>query len=141
VVFLQSEIKRGFLRQIAAGAKATASLLGDALLGFQSAIYTPNFQRGKLLISTSGSGQSGSFEIGVAGKQFTQETIFGLSELLLQIHSETVSASVPDDGTPEATDALRDAMLQDVRLQSVRTAGGDFTLIGLPGQGTVNYGS
>lgn len=132
MVFLQSEIKRGFLRQIVEGSKRVNVTLRASLLAFQAAIYTPNFQRGRILISTSGSGQSGSFEIGVSGKQFTQENVFALSEDFISILDEAESAGAVDGITPEILDLLFSIMVSTDRMRGIRTQMGDFTGLSAP---------
>jgi hypothetical protein len=127
VVYLQSEIKRGFLRQIVEGSKKAGCTLRNSLLAFQAAIYTPNFQRGRILISTSGSGQSGSFEIGVSGKQFTQENVFALSEEFLATLDAIIADGAVDGTTAEALDALFTTMSDSMR--GVRSQMGDFSCL------------
>lgn len=137
MVYIQVEIKQGFLRQIAEGAKSAQTTLKESLLASQAAVFSPNFQRGRLLVSTSGGGQSGSFEIGVQGKQFTQENVFALFEELLQIRDDTVNAGLAaDTGEPADTDALFTQMIADDRLQGIRERGLDVTLIGTPRWGS-----
>ena len=63
-VAIPGTLKRAFLRQCAERAKAATLTLREVLVLVQGEIFTPNFQRGRILINTSGSGQSGSFEIG-----------------------------------------------------------------------------
>ena len=139
MVRIQSEIKRGFLRQIYAACAPTATYLGDALVNFQNQIFSPNFQRGRLLLSTSGSGQSGSFVMPNLGAQFTQDQIFAMAEEFCQIYTDVVAAlkaATPgfdpkaDDDTSEPT--VFNTMLLDDRLQGVRREQGDHTLIRFP---------
>jgi hypothetical protein len=140
VAQIQAEIKRAILRQIAEGAKKTASTFKDALLGFQSAITDqPSFRRGKILVSTSGSGQSSSFQINAVGSQLSTENWVAMSEEFFDILDDTLgSFALTDDGSPGATDTILTAMKQDARLYGVTAAGLDVTLIGMPG-GTNRY--
>jgi hypothetical protein len=136
---IKAEIKRGFLRQICAGAKANAATLGEALLGFQAAIFTANFQRGKILVSTSGSGQSGSFEIGMNGKGFTQENVFGMAEqflTLLSVAVDPANGNLPDTGLPADTDALFAYMSADDLFQAVTEQLGDWSNLNTYATGT-----
>jgi hypothetical protein len=130
---IRAEIRRGYLRQIAAGAKSTASTLGEALLAVQGQIFTSNFQRGRLLVSTSGSGQSGSFEISMQGREFTQSNVFAMIEEFLEILSDTlINGLAVDSGVGSDTDNLFLVMCEDDRLRGVKTRGADVTLIGTP---------
>ena len=129
MVRIQSEIKRGFLRQIVAGAKRNAATINESLLNFQASIYTPNFAKGKILVSTSGSGQQGSFEIGVAGKQFTQENVFAMSEEFFIIYAAALAynTDLTDSGQSADSDAIFNAMLSDDVLNSVTEQLGDWS--------------
>lgn len=140
MVRIQSEIKRGFLRQIYTGCHDTAVFLEDALVAFQAAIFSPNFQRGRIIVSTSGGGQQGSFTIPNIGQQFSQDQIFALSEELLQIYTDTLAALVAATPTfdPRANDSgsseqqMFAAMMLDDRLNAVRREYGDHTLTRFP---------
>jgi len=137
MVYIQAVKKRGFLRQIAEGAKRSSLTLKESLLAAQAAVFTANFQKGRLLVSTSGSGQSGSFEIGVAGKEFTQDNVFGMLEEFLQVCDDTVNAGLAaDTAIPADTDTLFAQMVADDRLQGIRERGLDVTLIGTPRWGS-----
>lgn len=125
--------KRGFLRQIAEGAKRSAATLKEALLAAQTGKFTANFQQGRLLVSTSGSGQSGSFEIGVQGKEWTQDNIFALTEQLLEILEFTVAQEIAIDGPdPGTIDALFAAMCANESLQGITEQLGDFSGLNWP---------
>jgi hypothetical protein len=139
VVRIQSEIKYGFLDEIANGAKRTKSTFGDAIRAFRSQIFTPSFQRGKIIVSTSGSGQSSSFEIGVDGKQFTQENIFGLTTEFLKLLAAALAdtnANLIDDATDTATDALFAYMSASDALNSVTEQRGDWSNLNTYATGT-----
>lgn len=138
MVYLQAVVKQGFLRQIAEGAKRSAATVRESLLAAQAAVYSPNFQRGRLLVSTSGSGQSGSFEIGVAGKDFTQVNVFALFEELIQVLEDTVAYGLAaDSGLPADTDALFQAMIGDDRLVGIRQQMLDVTSLNVPSIGGI----
>ncbi len=125
--------KRGFLRQIAERAKSSAQTLREALLATQRGRFTVNMEGGRLLVSTSGSGQSGSFEIGVQGKEWTQDNVFGLIEQLIEVLDDTVTDEIAIDGPDLATiDALFAAMCLDDRLRRISQQQGDFTSLNFP---------
>lgn len=111
-VRIQSIKKCGFLRQMAQQAVTAAATLGDTLLAAQSGHFVNTFQRGRLVVSQQGGGQSGSFEIGMQGKEWTQDNVFGLIEELLQMLATRVAAGSVDDAT--ATPTLRDLLIQDI---------------------------
>ena len=82
-VRIQSIKKCGFLRQMAQAAVNSASTLYETLLKAQTVHFTNSFSRGKLTVSNSGGGQSGSFEISMPGKEWTQDNVFALIEELI----------------------------------------------------------
>jgi hypothetical protein len=138
MVYIQAVKKRGFLRQIAEGAKRSTSTLKEALVSGQANCFSANFQKGRLLVSTSGSGQSGSFEIAVQGKEFTQDNVFALFEELIEVLDATVAAGLAvDSGVSIDTDTLFTAMCQDDRLVGVRTEMGDYTSLNVPSLGGI----
>lgn len=125
--------RRGFLRQMAEQAKRTASTLRETLLAAQSGHFVSTFARGRLVVSQSGSGQSGSFEMTMQGKEWTQDNVFGLIEELIELCEFVLTdQSQTDDGTPTNTDQLLAAMLNDISLNPSNVQHGDFTLIGIP---------
>lgn len=132
MVQIQAIKKCGFLRQIVEGAKRTAQTLRVCLVSAQGNIFSPNFQRGRILVSTSGSGQSGSFEIGVVGKEFTQDNVFGMTEEFLQLLDRLIADGATDDGQATNTDALFAAMIASDGMQGVSQMGSDYTGIGWP---------
>ncbi len=126
-----------FLRQVAEGAKRTTSTLKEALIAAQAAVAVSTIMRGRLVVSQSGSGQSGSFEIGVAGKEWTQDNIAGLTEELIWVLDRTVEEGTPDSGTPDTTDALFAAMCENINAGNVPQFGvtqvmGDWTGLNFP---------
>jgi len=128
------------LRQLAEGAKKTASTFYSTLLAFQSAITDqPSFRKGKILVSTSGSGQSSSFQMSAMGQQLIPENWLAMTEEFFDILADTLgSFALTDDGTSSATTNIFNAMLQDSRLYGVTATSLDVTLIGMPG-GTNRY--
>jgi hypothetical protein len=138
MVYIQAVKKRGFLRQIAEGAKRSAATLRESLLAAQGAVFTANFQKGRLLVSTSGSGQSGSFEIGVPGKEFTQDNVFGMIEEFIELLDCVVAQGLAvDSAEPGDIDTLFTAMTDDDSLQGIREQLGDYTSLNVPSIGGV----
>lgn len=132
MVYIRAINKRAILRQIVEGAVAAKQKLSEALLAFQSAIYSPSFRQGRVIISTAAHGQSAAFEIGLQGKEYTQENVFALSEEFFDILE---AAGLADDGEEVTTRALFAAMRNDDRLQTVNRRGTDFTLLNFPQSG------
>ena len=137
---IQAVKKCGYLRQIAAGAKNNSSSLKDAIAAVQAQVYSPTFQKGRLVVSQSGSGQSGSFQISGGGNDWTPDNIFGLCEELLQMCEAADPVLLPDDGNPTNTENLRDNIAQNIMAgnvpDAVRATQGDFTLLYIPVFGT-----
>ena len=132
-IAIQAVKKRAFLNQVTAGAVATQARLADALLAVQTQINSPTFAKGRIVVSQSGSGQSGSFQIGLPGVEWTQDNIFGLTQELIELCAFTrADQSLADDGSETATRALAAAMMADDLLQGVREQRGDYTGIRFP---------
>ena len=134
---IQSVKKCGYLRQLAEGAKATASTFKDALLAAQASVFLPSFKTGRIVVSNSGGGQSGSFQMSGSGNDWTQDNIFGLIEEFLVMVEQADPVTYPDDGDPTHTDALRALIAGNIQLGNVpefgiTKAGGDFTLLYIP---------
>ncbi len=134
---IQAVKKCGYLRQIAEGAKNTASTFKDASLAAQAQVNSPTFSKGRIVVSQSGSGQSGSFQISGSGNDWTQDNIFGLLEEFLTMLELADPVLYPDDGQPASTDALRALIAGNIQLGNipqfgVSNAGGDFTLLYIP---------
>lgn len=93
-----------------------------------------NFKLGRLLVSTSGSGQSGSFEVWAIGKEFTQDNVFALIQELYEVLVTTLAndSSLSDNGEQANSDAIYLAMCGDQRLTTINETGTDVTLIGWP---------
>jgi hypothetical protein len=129
-----------YLRQIAEGAKATASTLKEATLAAQKAVFLPSFKTGRIVVSNSGGGQSGSFQMAGSGNEWTQDNIAGLIEEFLQMIAAADPVLLPDDGTEAHTEALRAAIAANIMAgnvpQGVTSTMGDFTLLGFPQYGT-----
>jgi hypothetical protein len=137
MIYIQAVKKRGILRQIVEGCIAGKLKVREALLAFQQAIYSPSFKQGRVIMNTSGNGQSASFEIGMQGKEYTQDNVFGVSEEFFDILDNAL-ANGPgclDDGSEKSSRAIFEAMKADDRLQTVNRRSSDFTLLGFPQTG------
>ena len=130
MIRIQSEIKRGILRQIAEGAKASALTLKSALIMTQGQATDAALKKGRVMVSVSGNGQTTSFQISSSG--FTQDVFVGLMEQLINVLDDTVTAGTPDGTTAPVIDTLFAAMAADDRLAGVRTLMGDYTTLRFP---------
>jgi hypothetical protein len=132
--------KCGYLRQVCAGAVSTASTLHDALTAVQAQVYSPTFQKGRIVVSQSGSGQAGTFQISGGGNDWTPDNIFGLCEELLQMLEAADPVLLPDLGTAASTEALRENLVYNIMQgnvpSGVTVTQGDFTLLYIPVFGT-----
>lgn len=137
-VRIQSIKKCGFLRAIVRQAIASASTLKDTLAAAADGMFVnTSFAKGKLMVSNSGGGQSGSFEISLPDKEWTQENVFALIEELTQMTDTRIAAGSTDDGQPASTNALLAALIQDINAglfpqSGVRTQIGDFSGLNFP---------
>lgn len=141
---IQSVLKRSFLRQLVQGAINTGTSLTVTFLNAATAVNSPTWQKGRIVVHQSGSGQSGSFSAGYAGAQWTQENVFGLMEEFQQILSDAQANSIVnppqlpnDDGTPANSQALYAAMLTDDSLTGVTQQLGDWTSLNVPSLGGI----
>jgi hypothetical protein len=128
VIRIQSEIKRALLRQIVEGAKSSASTVKAALIATQAAATDSSFKKGRILVSTSGNGQSASFQIAASG--YSQDVFVGLTEEFINVLDDAVAAGAVDDTTQP--DALFNSMCSDDRLVGIRSQMGDFTSLRFP---------
>lgn len=131
--------KTAFLRQLVSAAKNSAQSLKSTLLAAQSGQFTSSFQRGRLVVSQSGSGQSGSFQVEVAGAEWSPSNLFGLVEEWIQILDWTVNQGTPDDEGGDSTvlDALFAMMVDNLNSGNlpqfgVSTQHGDFSGLNFP---------
>ena len=133
---IQAIKKCGYLRQLAEGAKLTTATLKETLLAAQKSVNSPTFVKGRIVVSQSGSGQSGSFQMGGTGNDWTQDNIHGLIEELLQMLEITDPVALPDDAVPAHTENLRANLAYNIMQgnvpQGVTAVQGDFTLLYLP---------
>jgi hypothetical protein len=136
---IQSVKKRAFLNQVAQGAIAQAITLTAALTAVQTQCNSASFAKGRIFVSQSGSGQSASFQIGVAGAEWTPDNVFGLTQELIELIA-TVCADGSfayglDDTTQTA--ALAQAMMANDSLAGIRQQCGDWTGLNIPSIGGV----
>ena len=132
-VQIQTVKKIAFLRQMRQRARSTQSALGETLLEAASGHFVNTFARGKLTISQSGSGQSGSYQVEMPGGEWTQSNVFGLIEELIQLLEFTCTNETLTDGdTDSERDALFNAMVSNLIAGNVPDIGtrelfGDFS--------------
>ena len=136
---IQSVKKRGYLRQLVEGAKRTSATLKETLLAAQAAVYAPSFKMGRIVVSQSGSGQSGSFQMAGSGNDWTQDNIFGMLEEFLELLESLDAATYPDDADPAHTDALFVALCGDDSLAGISQQQSDWTGLNIPSIGGVPY--
>lgn len=135
-VQIPAENKCGYLRKVAKVAKANAWTLKESLEAAADGIYSPTFLKGRIVISQSGSGQSGSFQIGDLGG-WSQQTVAALNEFLIQLLDCTVEQGTPDNSDPDLIDALFAAMVWNLKTGNVPQIGireqmGDFSGLNFP---------
>ena len=136
-VRIQSVKKRAFLNQVVQGAISTASTLTATLTAVQTQCYSPTFQKGRVVVSQSGSGQSGSFMVmsPSSGGEWTPDNIFGLTQELIELIAFCISDGSfggTDDGQNTSTLTLQAAMCAEDSLQGVTEQHGDFTSLRFP---------
>jgi enoyl reductase-like protein len=125
--------KRGFLDEIASGAKLSGQTLQESIRATKSAIgQSKTFQQGRIIVNTSGNGQSGSFEIGIPGKEITQDNVFAMLQEFLEILRDVITAGGIDSADPAAIDTLYAQMCDDDRLRGIRRQMGDFSGLNFP---------
>jgi hypothetical protein len=128
--------KCGYLRQIAAGAILTTSTFHDATQSLQAQVYSPTFQKGRIVVHQSGSGQAGSFALSGGGNDWTQDNIFGLTEEILMMLEAADPVMFPDIATQASTNALRIQLAYNFMSgnvpDAVKVLQGDFTLLYIP---------
>ena len=141
---IQSVLKRAFLRQLVLGSIQTGVSLLVTFQNAQGAVNSPTFQKGRIVVHQSGSGQSGSFQTGFAGAQWTQENVFGLIEEFIDLYfylinfNQTNGTPLPADNGQEANSmAIFEAMRQDDSLAGITEQMGDWTGLNVPSLGGV----
>lgn len=114
--------RRGILEEIYDDAVAKALTLIEGLKAFRTGIY-PAINGGRTVVSHSGSGQSTSFEIPSSARGFTQDEMFALGQLLVEVYRSAVTTigGSPDDATIFA------AMLEYDQMVAVTRVYNDWT--------------
>lgn len=136
-------VRCGILRQlIECGAIPAKAGVRDTLLAYQGNVTSESFKRGRLLISTSGNGQSASHQMSTPGFEFGPVEVQALSEQLIRIFEDAVAndSTLSDDGDQTHSRAILTAMLSDDRMQSINRRGMDSTLLGFPQTGNLTAG-
>jgi hypothetical protein len=131
----QAVKKRGYLRQLVEGAKRSSSSVKETLLAAQGAVFLPSFKLGRIVVSNSGAGQSGSFQMAGGGNDWTQDNIFGLLEEFLMLLDSLDATLYPDDADPSHSDSIFQALCGDDSLNGVQSQMGDWTALNIPSIG------
>ena len=123
---------RGLLDDLAQQAKAGAIDLIDVIRAAKTAVQTNSFRAGRIYVSSSGSGQSHSFQIPQTyTADFSVVQIAAQYQEFVEIYNDNVGWGLITDST--AVDADLAVMLNDDRLQTVTTRRLDITGIRFPG--------
>lgn len=138
---IQTVVKFYYLRQLAELAKKTAQTLRETILAAQKQVFTPSFQQGRLIVSNSGSGQSGSFQMADDKNTWTQPNIAGLLEEFIQQLDYTVAQGTPDAADADLINALVSQMMTDITEGNspqigIREQMGDFSGLNFPANST-----
>lgn len=130
---IQAEIKRGFLRSLYRQTSESQSLQ-DVLDAYQTTLFTPSFQSGRMVSATSQAGHNVQFIPPAIGSQFTQDQVFSLSEELEQVYSDAI-VNLSSAGTTSPTDSqIFSEMMGDPRLTTITDVQKDYTLLRWPGR-------
>jgi len=135
VVAIQASIRRGFLRSLYNQAVANAASLQEALQGFQDSCFT-GVKTGRILVNSSGTGSSVSFEIPGIVRGYTQEQVFGLAQDFREIYTDAVAA-LSAAGADGSDTSIFAAMMADDRMQSITRVRDSFTLLNLNPSGPI----
>jgi len=123
---------RGLLDDLAQQAKAGAIDLIDVIRAAKTAVQTNSFRAGRIYVSSSGSGQSHSFQIPqIYTADFSVVQIAAQYQEFVEIYNDNVGWGLITDASDVDSD-LR-VMLNDDRLQTVTTRRLDITGIRFPG--------
>ena len=117
----------------------SAATLKETLLAFLDGGFDA-IKSGRLIVNSSGTGSSVSFEIPSILRGFSQDEVFGLAEQLVEIYEETTSslsiaADVQDTGDQDSD--IFAAMMADDRMQSITRVRDSFTLLNLNPSGPI----
>ena len=125
---------RGLLDDLAEQAKATAVDLIDVIRAAKKAVQSNSFRAGRIYVSSSGSGQSHSFQIPQTyTADFSTVQIAAQYQEFVEIYNHNVGYGLIP--TPTDADAVLAVMLADDRLQTVTERRLDITGLRFP-QGT-----
>lgn len=140
---IQTAVKFFYLRQLAAQAANNALTLREALISAQASTFTPSFKLGRLTVSNSGGGQSGSFQMAGSGNEWSQANIAGMLEEFIQQLDFTVAQGTPDSSDPGLLNTLLAQMITDINTGNspqigIREQMGDFSGLNFPGNSLAN---
>jgi hypothetical protein len=125
---------RGLLDDLAQQAKKTSVDLIDVIRAAKSAVQSNSFRNGRIYVSSSGSGQSHSFQIPQTyTADFSVVQIAAQYQEFVEIYTDNVGWGIITD--PTNADTALAAMLADDRLQTVTERRLDITGLRFP-QGT-----
>jgi len=125
---------RGLLDDLAQEAKAGTVNLIDVIRAAKKAVQTASFCSGRIYVSSSGSGQSHSFQIPQTyTADFSTVQIAAQYQEFVEIYNDNVGYGLITDATN--ADAVLAVMLADDRLQTVTERRLDITGLRFP-QGT-----
>ena len=137
---IQAVKKVAYLEDIADDAINSSSTLQSSISSRRKSVFSQTLKSGKVVVSQSGAGQSGSYQMGGAGNDWTPDNILGMIQEFLIMVRAADPVLLPDDGTPANTCALRDAIAANIMAgnvpDGVRAMQGDFTLLFVPVFGT-----
>jgi hypothetical protein len=137
---IQAIKKVAYLEDIAEDAINSVSTLQEAIATRRKTVFSQTLKTGKVVVSQSGSGQSGSYQMSGNGNDWTPDNILGLVQELLLMVRAADPVLLPDDADPAHTRALRDAIAANIMAgnvpDAVRATQGDFTLLFVPVFGT-----
>jgi hypothetical protein len=139
-VQIQAIKKVAYLEDIADDAIASSSTFQEAITARRKQVFSSTLKSGKVVLSQSGSGQSGSYQMGGADNVWTPDNILGMVQEFLLMVRAADPVLLPDDADPAHTRALRDAVAANIMAgnvpDAVRAKQGDFTLLFVPVFGT-----
>ncbi len=134
---IQSVKKRGYLDDIVQGAITNSSTVIESLRAAKKAVYLPSFKNGRIVVSQSGSGQSGSFQMSGSGNDWTQDNIAGMIMEFIELYQTLDPVAYPDLAMPASSNAIYAAMCADDSLGGITQQQGDWTTLNVPSIGGV----
>ena len=122
---------RGLLDDLAQSAKNTSTDLIDVIRAAKAAVQNNSFKSGRIYVSSSGSGQSHSFQIPQTyTADFSVVQIAAQYQEFVEIYNDNVGYGLITDAS--AVDADLAVMLADDRLQTVTDRRLDITGLRYP---------